>query len=500
MNHSPKIIIIGAGIAGIAAAIRLAVQGMQVEVYEQNAYAGGKIHAFENDGYRFDAGPSLFTMPDTIRELFELSGEDISNYFTYKRLDITCRYMYEDGTVINAYADRNLLSREIEEKTGDPAAAVLQYLERSGTAYRNIGEVFTNHSLHKRTALLKVPIMRALRSTRWPYLFHSLNRFNTASFTDQKNIQLFNRFATYNGSDPYQAPAMLSLVPHVEFNEGVYYPAGGMVSIADALYRLAVAKGVQFYFGKKVQRIIRNGNKVSGIVVAEENIMADAVISNLDVYFTYRQLLDEEHTAHKLLKQERSSSALIYYWGMRKPFPELQLHNIFFSSDYREEFNHIFRLKKQYHDPTVYVNITSKEEPGVHAPEGKENWFVMVNTPSDNGHDWALMQQQYRSAIIRKLNHMLQADLEPCIEFETTLDPLQIERTTGSYAGSLYGTSSNSRIAAFLRHPNFSRQIQGLYFIGGSVHPGGGIPLCLKSARITCGIIQKDMRHLRKHH
>jgi phytoene dehydrogenase-like protein len=124
----------------------------------------------------------------------------------------------------------------------------------------------------------------------------------------------------------------------------------------------------------------------------------------------------------------------------------------------------------------------------------------MVNTPADNGHDWALMQQQYRSAIIRKLNHMLQADLEPYIEFETTLDPLQIEKTTGSYAGSLYGTSSNSRMAAFLRHPNFSRQIQGLYFIGGSVHPGGGIPLCLKSARIASGIIQKDMRHLRKHH
>jgi phytoene desaturase len=408
--------------------------------------------------------------------------------------------MYEDGTVINAYADRDLLSREIEEKTGDPAAVVLQYLERSGTAYRDIGEVFTNHSLHKRIALMKAPVIRALRSTRWPYLFHSLNRFNSTSFTSQKNVQLFNRFATYNGSDPYQAPAMLSLVPHVEFNEGVYYPAGGMVNIANALYRLAVAKGVQFYFGKKVQRIIRNGNKVSGVVVEGENIMADAVISNLDVYFTYRQLLGEEHAARKLLKQERSSSALIYYWGMRKPFPELQLHNIFFSSDYREEFNHIFRLKKQYHDPTVYVNITSKEEPGVHAPEGKENWFVMVNTPADNGHDWALMQQQYRSAIIRKLNHMLQADLEPYIEFETTLDPLQIEKTTGSYAGSLYGTSSNSRMAAFLRHPNFSRQIQGLYFIGGSVHPGGGIPLCLKSARIASGIIQKDMRHLRKHH
>jgi phytoene desaturase len=267
-----------------------------------------------------------------------------------------------------------------------------------------------------------------------------------------------------------------------------------MISIVDALYRLALKKGVQFHFDSPVQRIIVHENKTIGVVVNNENVPATAVLSNMDAYFTYRRLLNDERSAKKILKQERSSSAMIFYWGISKSFPQLDLHNIFFAADYKSEFDHLFRLKKSYHDPTVYINITSKCEPGRQAPAGKENWFVMVNTPANTGQDWDAYRLQYRAAIIEKLNRLLKTDIDSLVETETVMDPVSIETTSASFMGSLYGTSSNSRLAAFFRHPNFSKRIAGLYFAGGSVHPGGGIPLCLRSAKIASDLILQKHR------
>ena len=217
----------------------------------------------------------------------------------------------------------------------------------------------------------------------------------------------------------------------------------------------------------------------------------------MDVFYTYQKLLNDPQKAKKILKQERSSSALVFYWGIKKEFAQLGLHNIFFAKDYNAEFDHLFRLKKMYHDPTVYINITSKCEKGLQAPEGKENWFVMVNAPANTGQDWETYREKYRSSIIQKLNRLLQTDIEPLIEVEEILDPVMIESKTASYMGSLYGTSSNSKMAAFLRHANFTGALNGLYFVGGSVHPGGGIPLCLKSAKIMSDIVMEDNRKMR---
>jgi len=204
----------------------------------------------------------------------------------------------------------------------------------------------------------------------------------------------------------------------------------------------------------------------------------------MDVVPTYRRLLPDQPAPEQTLQQPRSSSALIYYWGIAREFPELHLHNIFFSADYKKEFEHIFQHKSISSDPTVYVNITSKLEEE-DAPAGSENWFVMVNVPHHQGQDWEQLIHSTREAVIGKLSRMLHADLKNVIACEQVLDPLLIEQQTSSYAGALYGSSSNNRMAAFLRHPNFSSRIKGLYFCGGSVHPGGGIPLCLLSARIV---------------
>lgn len=492
--HQPTAIIIGAGIAGIASAIRLAVQGFTVQVFEKNSYAGGKINFFKKEGYCFDGGPSLFTQPQLIEELFALAGEPIEKYFNYEPVPVACTYFYEDGTVIKGYANADKLAEELYEKVGEDKAAVKQYLQHSKALYETTGSIFLNYSLHKKSTLLKAPIGKALMNTSPANLFSSFHSFNKKRFKQAHTVQLFNRYATYNGSNPYEAPGMLSVIPHLEYNEGVFYPKGGMISIAAALYQLAEKKGVQFYFNTSVQQIIHTKNKAVGVVVNNENHFADIIVSNVDVYFTYKKLLDNEQKATRILQQERSSSAFIFYWGINKTFSQLGLHNIFFSKNYKEEFEHIFKLKQLYSDPTVYINITSKCEPGIQAPHSKENWFVMVNAPANSGQYTTEWQQQLRKNIIAKLSRLLHTDIAPLIETETILNPMLIEETTASYMGSLYGTSSNSRMAAFLRHPNFSKQLKGLYFVGGSVHPGGGIPLCLRSAKIMSDIVANDKR------
>ncbi|MEP6711308.1 MAG: 1-hydroxycarotenoid 3,4-desaturase CrtD [Ferruginibacter sp.] len=486
-------IVIGSGVAGMAAAIRLSVQGFAVSVYEKNNYPGGKLSAFKKGDYHFDAGPSLFTQPQNIEEIFRVAGEPIEDYFKYKKVAIACKYFYENGKEITAFTDEEMFANELAEKTGEPAATVKKYLQLSGKLYNNIGSVFLNYSLHKASTWLHPRIFKALGALKFPYLFTTLNKYNSNKFTSPEAKQLFNRYATYNGSNPYKAPAMLSLIPHLEQNEGTFYPEGGMISITKALHKLAVKKGVKFFMNMPAQRIIHVDGKITGIVVNDTNVFADLIISNADVYFTYKNLLGHLPKAKKVIKQERSSSALIFYWGIKTNFPRLQLHNIFFSKNYLQEFEHIFKKRSLYSDPTVYINITSKMEEG-HANTGCENWFVMINAPANTNQDWEAIKGAARKNIIAKLSRLLQTDIEPLIETEEVLDPILIEDRTGSYMGSLYGSSSNSKMAAFLRPPNFTRYVKNLYFCGGSVHPGGGIPLCLKSAKIAADLIQNDFK------
>ena len=485
-----KAIVIGTGVGGLAIAIRLALKGYQVEVFEKNSYPGGKLSAFEKDGFRFDAGPSLFTQPQNIEELFSLAGEPIENYFSYQQVPIANKYFYENGKQVKAYTDAEDFAREMKLQLNEDPQVVLKYLQQSKKLYENIGILFLEHSLHRAKTWFHGRVFKALSSVKLSYLFQSLHQYNSSKFSSPEAVQLFNRFATYNGSSPYKTPAMLSLIPHLEQNEGTFYPIGGMISITNALYQLALKKGVKFHFDSPVQRIVHDNGDVSGVQVNEQIYSAKIIVSNADVYFTYKNLLANPLMAKKVLKQERSSSAVIFYWGIKKKFPQLELHNIFFSKEYKNEFEYIFKEGKLSSDPTVYINITSKMQAN-QSPEGKENWFVMVNAPANKGQNWEELKKVLRENILLKLSRMLGEDIGAQIETEHTLDPIMIEQQTASYMGSLYGTSSNSKFAAFLRHANFTSSIKGLYFCGGSVHPGGGIPLCLKSAKIVSDLIVK---------
>jgi phytoene dehydrogenase-like protein len=210
----------------------------------------------------------------------------------------------------------------------------------------------------------------------------------------------------------------------------------------------------------------------------------------MDVVNTFRRLLPNAHQPERILRQPKSSSGLIFYWGIKREFPSLGLHNIFFSNNYRAEFEHLFNRNELYNDPTVYLNITSKHKPD-DAPPGCENWFILLNAPNNSGQDWDAVIEQARWDVIQKLSHNLGVDIEPLIETEAVLDPRSIEAKTSSSQGALYGNSSNNRFAAFLRHANFSSQFNNLYFVGGSVHPGGGIPLCLLSAKIATELVDE---------
>jgi phytoene desaturase len=485
--EQPTAAIVGAGVAGLAVAIRLAVKGYAVTVYEANSYPGGKITQLHLGSYRFDAGPSLFTMPHLMDELFRLAGREPADYFQYDQLEEACRYFYEDGTLLRAYADAAQFGREVEQKLGVPARRVQRHLRRSRYIYQVAGDLFMGHSLHRWQTYRRWSTIKAALLAPTLGLFRSLHSANRR-LGDRRLIQLFDRYATYNGSDPYQAPGILQMIPHLEHNIGAAFPRGGMHSITESLYRLAQELGVAFRLNTPVERILHARGAVTGVQIGGQPIRHDLVVSNMDIYPTYRRLLPDLKQPERMLRQERSSSALIFYWGMNLWTPELKLHNIFFSDDYKHEFDQLFRKFELPDDPTVYVNITKKRE-SADAPAGKENWFILVNVPAVTDERWQTWLPEMRRRTLAKLERMLDRKLEAAIEVEDYLDPVRIEQRTSSYKGALYGTSSNHRDAAFFRHPNFSQQVRGLYFCGGSVHPGGGIPLCLNSARIVAEMV-----------
>jgi phytoene desaturase len=490
IKENKKALVIGAGIAGLAIALRLKSKGYEVTVIEANAYPGGKISNLELNGYRFDTGPSLLTMPNLIDELFSLFNENPKDFFNYRNKDTICNYFWEDGTRFSAAADKEEFINDLLSTFQVSKYEIENYLEKNKQKYELTSGVFLEKSLHKISTYLSATTLKAVLNFYKLDTNRSLNATNKKSFRDQKLVQLFNRFATYNGSSPYKTPGIMSMIPHLEMQLGTFTPKGGMKEIALSLYALALKKGVQFKFNEEVTKITIDKKAITGLISSKSRYEASLVVSNSDIFTSYSSLLKDDLSPKKIVQQERSSSAIIFYWGIRKQFPELDLHNILFSSDYEGEFDLLFNQQLISSDPTVYINISSKEE-SADAPEGSENWFVMINTPANFNQDWDALIVEAKKNIINKINSILKIDLEPLIECESILDPRTIESKTKSHRGSLYGASSNSKFAAFLRHPNFTSKIKGLYFCGGSVHPGGGIPLSLLSAKIVSDLIDK---------
>lgn len=481
-----KIGIIGSGIGGIALGLRAAKKGYEVHIFDKNPYPGGKLAEIKFSGFRFDAGPSLFTQPNLVDELFELFGKNPRDYFNYKQLDTICHYFWEDGTQLKTHKNPEKSIQEIAEQLGEDPKAIQTYFQHFKQAFEIIQPLFLEKSLHQVSTWTSKEALKGYLNIPKLGIHTSMNTFHESRFKNPKTVQLFNRYATYNGSDPYQTPATLTVIPHLEFHLGAYFPKGGMIEIVNSLVRLANEIGIQFHLNEAVEEIqIKNGIATC-FRTSKDFYEFDYIGSNSDITPLYRKLFKSTDIKipEKLLQQEKSSSGIIFYWGIKKQFSQLGVHNIFFSENYKAEFSSIFKDKNIYHDPTIYLHISSKIEKN-DASEGGENWFILINTPHNIGQNWEENVAKSKAFVIQKLNRILGISVDELIEDQDYLDPQRIEERTSSAGGALYGNSSNNAFAAFLRHPNFSSKIPNMLWVGGSVHPGGGIPLCLSSAKIA---------------
>ncbi|WP_044202052.1 NAD(P)/FAD-dependent oxidoreductase [Flammeovirga sp. OC4] len=473
-------VIIGGGIAGIASSLRLNKLGYKVTLLEASDTLGGKLRQFEAEGFRFDQGPSLFTLPHLVEELFALYGKNVNEYFQYEESEIATQYFFSDKSIFTAYSEPKKFSEEVLKKWGVNVSQVLQNIIDD---YNKTSPIFIENSLTKVSDLLTKEVWVALPVLTRIGVFESLHQFNKKHFKHPQLVQLFDRYATYNGSNPYQTPSIMRVISALEHQDGVFFPKRGMRSIVTSLVQLAEEEGVTFLTNKKVESIsVSNQKNIRSVKTSDGVFDADLVVSNVDVNFFIPNILDKKIRVPR--EKELSSSAMVFYWGVNKSFDQLHLHNIFFSEDYKKEFQEIFDDFKIPTDPTIYVHISSKINED-DAPKGSENWFVMINVPPKPELFTKEVIAKVEKRVMAILSKQLETNLEEVISYSSYWSPKLIEQDTQSWKGALYGLNSNKLNSAFYRQRNKSKDINNLYFVGGSVHPGGGIPLCLNSAKIV---------------
>ncbi|MGI8495034.1 MAG: phytoene desaturase family protein, partial [Pyrinomonadaceae bacterium] len=478
---------------GLSAAIRLAKSGYAVTILEKNENVGGKVNIVESGGYSFDTGASLLTMRHVLEELFEFAGKRVEDYLEIVPIEPICRYFWTDGSTFDASTDLQKTESEIKKLEPADVENFRKFLADARRKYEVSAKTFLAHSLNDLPKLLRPKNLKDLlviSSTK------TLARHVRKYFKSPKLRQLFNRFATYNGSSPFQTPATFALIPYVEFGLGAWYARGGMYQIPKALEKLAREFDVEIKTNCEVEKIeIENGKAVGVRLKNGEILTSDYVVTNADAIETYRNLIEEKErksfTDAKLEKIEPSCSGFVLLLGVKKRFPQLAHHNIFFSDDYIAEFDALFKDLRPAQNPTIYICATSHTDE-TQSPENCENLFVLVNAPyASEKTDWQTEAKSYRDLIIKKLEDFGLKDLENSIEFQRVITPADFERKYNANKGSIYGVSSNGIFSAFLRPPNKSRDIENLYFVGGATHPGGGIPLVLLSGKMAAELISR---------
>ncbi len=490
-----KVLILGGGISGLAASIYLASKGFDVELFEKNEKFGGKANELVSNSFRFDTGPSLITMPFVIDELFQSVNKNLSDFLKINRLEILCKYFFSDGSEFIAYSNKEKLLAEFENFSNVSQKKFEQYLSSTKRIYDLTADIFLINPIHELKILFNKKSFRTLLHLNELQLFKTMHEMNQSFFENKKLIQLFDRYATYVGSDPHQTPATFNIIQHVEYNLGGFTIDGGIYNLVRALEKLAVEVGVKLHKNSKVEKIFVNNKRVKGILVNGNEIESNIVLSAMDVLYTY-SLMDKVNSReyNRYKKLELSSSALVFYWGVKINSESLTMHNIIFSNDYRKEFQQIFRDKVIPDDPTIYIYISSKHNMN-DAPENHENWFVMINVPSKIELFREIeISNKIKENLIKKIANVVGIDISDKIVFEEILDPRKINFLTSSVEGALYGPASHSILSIFFRQRNKSSSISGLYFCGGTAHPGGGIALVILSAKIASELIAKSQK------
>lgn len=488
-------IIIGAGIGGLSAAIRLAVQGVRVTILEQSDAPGGKMREVHAEGFRWDTGPSVITMRPVLEELFASAGRRLEDALALTPVEPLTRYFYEDGVVLDASRDRAVMAEQIHKIDRADAAGYAAYLDHADFLHRVTGPLFVYGPRPTLADLAKFNPLDALRMEPFSRLSTSIGR----RVRSPHMRQFLGRFATYVGTSPYLAPATLGVISHVELNEGVWYPRGGVYTIARALENLARSVGVQMRLNTEAQEIVVRGGRAIGVRLLDgEEQHADALLANVDTASVYNQLLPRgaapAKRAHRLGSARSSCSGFMLLLGIARQHPQMAHHNIFFCRDYPQEFADIFERDVPPAEPTVYVSISSKTDPQ-DAPSGCENWFVLVNAPPlGAAFDWHTQARGYREVVLNQLKRF-GFDLRDHIMVERMITPLDIEANSCSWRGALYGELFDSPWVAFRRPGSRAGDIEGLYLAGGTVHPGGGVPMVMLSGKLAANAILTDLSH-----
>lgn len=482
-----RIVVIGAGLGGLAAAARLGAAGHRVTVFESAARVGGKLGVLERDGFTFDTGPSLLTMPAVLEQLFADTGGPAD--LPLAPVDPACVYTFADGARLEVPFDRAQAPAAFDTAFGVGAGAQWSRLHtRSRRLWELVGEPVLRRPVSL-AALARMSLRPADLRAVAPW--QTIDGLGRRLLTDPRMRMWLNRYATYSGSDPRRTPAVLAVTSFVEQEFGAWYVPGGLRRIVDAVAQRCRDVGVQIHIGAPIEAVTVSGGRVSGVRVDGTDVGADAVISNADASVLYDRLLPPAAGGPRRLGGRVASMAgFVMLLGLSGRRPGAA-HRIYFPRDYEAEFDAIFgRPPRPVPDPTIYVH--APDDPALRPDDDSEGWFVLVNAPAhDPGHgvDWDApgLRDRYAQRVLDLLAER-GADVRDRIRFVDTVTPADLQRRTGAPGGAIYGTASHGPRAA-LRRPANRSPLPGLYLVGGSAHPGGGIPLVLMSAEIVAGLI-----------
>jgi len=489
-----RVVVIGAGLGGLAVAARLGTMGHRVTVCEQAPDIGGKLATYSRGGFTFDTGPSLLTLPAVYRDLFIKTGAPIEKHLEIVPVDPTCRYRFADGTWLDLpNANRTKIAQAFDDTLGNGTGRDWnRFMDRAGRIWQATRGPFLESPLDGLCQLARQSTSVRDLTTIAPW--QTLRGLGRHYLTDPRQRVFLDRYATYTGSDPRRTPAALAVVPYVEQTFGSWYVPGGLRRLAEAVRDRALERRVEIRTSSDVTAIRTDAGRASGVELASgEHLPADLVVANADAHHLYTDLVSAPTALARLRRATPSLAGFVLLLALHGRTPRLAHHTVLFPEHYDDEFDAIFdRPARPVADPTVY--ISAPDDPALCPDNASEAWFVLVNAPRHDpagrqGVDWDApgLAQAYADRVLAIMARR-GLDVRDRVRWREIRTPADLERATRAPGGSIYGTSSNGARAAFLRPANRS-PVPGLFLVGGSAHPGGGLPLVGLSAAIVADLI-----------